>query len=333
MIETQGAPDAQAVEQVLVLTEAVTRELQHQVERGRVLSVTSPAPLLPSRSTQTKRFEAWMNLPRERAARNLRGALESNGFRVAAFAPALRLLENIPEPIDPTKTAMPGIEILVERHVERDETGLSVLVSFSPRDVVALEEVADLLAARLDVPPGISLRTTGRPLMEAELQRMARRELVSFVGIVVIALGVLIGLRERRLGSTLAQLFVPVASVIAVLGVAGLFGIALTPVSLVVLPLTVGIGLDDCLFLVERYRETSNVEEAVARGGRALSVTTATTMAGFGVLAFSRYPALSGLGSLAALSIAICFLATLCLLPVVLSPGRLRKQGSDGGPG
>ena len=53
---------------------------------------------------------------------------------------------------------MPGIEILVERHVERDETGLSVLVSFSPRDVVALEEVADLLAARLDVPPGISLR-------------------------------------------------------------------------------------------------------------------------------------------------------------------------------
>ena len=51
---------------------------------------------------------------------------------------------------------------------------------------------------------------------------MARRELVSFVGIVVIALGVLIGLRERRLGSTLAQLFVPVASVIAVLGVSGL---------------------------------------------------------------------------------------------------------------
>ena len=162
--------------------------------------------------------------------------------------------------------------------------------------------------------------------MEAELARTARREILAFVGLVLLSLAIVVGVRERRAGPIFALLTIPTGAVMAVLGIAGILGMPLTPVSLVVLPLVIGIGLDDCLFLVERYRETGDVFEAVARGGRALSITTATTVTGFGALAFSQYPALEGLGTLAVIGLLVCFAATILWLPALLVPHGLRRS-------
>lgn len=326
LVETDRVGDPAAVDGVLRVAEAVTAELANEERTGRVESVTSLSSLLPSNTTQQERLGAWAKLPREEAADALEQALAREGFRVEPFSGALEALRGAPEPTDPTVETLPGLEILVERQLKRDDESVSVLVSFTPRDAAALEEVAAALLDDVVPPPDVSLRVTGRPLMEAELGRTARRELLGFLAFVVACTAAFLFARERRIVPTLALLAIPVASVLGVLGLAGALGIPLTPVSVVVLPLTVGIGLDDCLYLVERYRETGDVEEAVARGGRALSITTATTVVGFGALALSRYPALSGLGSLAALSLVICLVTTIVLLPALLSPAWLRAR-------
>lgn len=326
LIETSRVQDAAAREGVLRTAERVTARLRTEEASGRVLSVTSLSSLLPSFETQRRRLDAWTALPREAAADRLARALEREGFRPEPFAPGLRMLRAVPAPIDATEHALPGLEILVERQLERDDQALSLLVSFTPRDAAALEEVATVLVEDVPPPPGVTLRVTGRPRMEAELGRTARREVVGFVLFVVVCTTLLLFARERKVGPTLALLSIPIVSVVGVVGLAAALGIPLTPVSVVVLPLTIGIGLDDCLYLVERYRETGDVGEAVARGGRALSITTATTIAGFGALALSHYPALSGLGALAAASLAICLVTTIGLLPALLSPQWLRRE-------
>lgn len=326
LIETERVSDPAASEAVLRTAEEITERLRAEQESGAVRSVTSPSPLLPSRRTQEARLAAWADLPREAAAGRLLASLDALGFRTEPFAGAVRALRTVPSPTDSTRASLPGLGMLVERQLERDDRALSLLVSFTPRDLESLEEVAARLAAEVEPVEDVSVVVTGRPLMEAELGRRARTELVAFLGIVVVFIAVLIGLRERRLAPTVALLAVPIGSVLGVVGIAAAVGVPLTPVSVVVLPLTVGIGLDDCLYLVERYRETGDVSEAVARGGRALSITTATTIVGFGALALSRYPALSGLGTLAALSLATCFAATIVLLPALLSPTWLRRH-------
>jgi len=325
LVETPAPVGEEQVEAVLRTVEGVTRRLEAERVSGTALSVTSPAVLLPSRATQEERLAAWAALPREAAAEHLENALAQAGFRLEAFVTATASLRRLPAPVDATQAALPGLEILLDRHLRRDTQGLSILVSFSPRDAEALEEVADRLAA-VPRPDGVSVVVTGRPLMERALAHVARREMIGFLAAVLIGTLLLIGARERRVRPTIGLVAIPAASTVLVLGLSGAVGIPLNPVTVAILPLTIGLGMEGCLFLVERYRETGDVAEAVATGGRVMTITSATTITGFGVLALSRYPALSSLGLMAAMSLTICFFVTVLLLPALVSPSWLRRE-------
>jgi predicted RND superfamily exporter protein len=177
--------------------------------------------------------------------------------------------------------------------------------------------VAATLPGEVEPPETVDLRVTGRPLMEGELHRAMYRELFEFNALVLLGSALILIVRER-LRSVIAILAVPLASVLLLVGLAGVLGLSFDPVNLIVLPLMIGIGVDNCLFLAERKRELGDTAAAVAQSGRALAIVTATTVVGFGALAVSRYPALSGLGTMAALGLTLCFLATFVFTPVLL---------------
>jgi predicted RND superfamily exporter protein len=192
-----------------------------------------------------------------------------------------------------------------------------VLVPFRSRDVEVLAQLADALPGEVDAGD-VRVTVTGRPLMERELHATMQREMLWFLVAVVAGNALLIWLRVRDLRVTGAILGVPIAVVVLLLALLGTTGQAIDPVNLIVFPLTIGLGVDNCVYLAERCRELGSVRDAVASTGRALAITTATTAVGFGVLSLSRYPALSGLGWLAATSIVLCFVVTALLLPVAL---------------
>jgi hypothetical protein len=160
-----------------------------------------------------------------------------------------------------------------------------------------------------------------------------REEMVWFLVAVLIGNAALIWLRVRSAGVTLALLAVPGVVIVLLLALLGGTGATIDAVNLIVFPLTVGLGVDNCVYLAERCREAGSIREAVAGTGRALAITTGTTAVGFGVLALSRYPALANLGWLAGASMLACFVATMLLLPILL-PRRVtegRKAGRSTG--
>jgi predicted RND superfamily exporter protein len=99
-------------------------------------------------------------------------------------------------------------------------------------------------------------------------------------------------------------------------------GIALDPVNLIVLPLIIGIGVDDAVYLYAGVRQGLAVDEAMLETGRALVMTTYTEVVGFGCLALSRSPALATMGLLAAIGLLLCLAATLLVLPAALALAR-----------
>ncbi|MEO2167684.1 MAG: MMPL family transporter [bacterium] len=312
-------------EKLLRAVEAVTARLEELAASGEVLSITSPAVLLPSLATQEERIEAWRALPRKQAADALAAALVEGGFRLPPFRAALDALASVPQSLPALEHTLPGTESILEHHVRRDAAGTAVLVSFTPRDVGALATVADLLANDLPLPQGVELRVAGRPLLERELRMALGEEVAFFLIAVLLTTLLLLAWRERELRVVLALLALPVVSVLTTLGASGWLGIPFTPVNVIVLPLVAGIALDDGLFLVARLREEGAIVPAMAKGGRALGITTATTMVGFGALSLSHYPALASLGQMAAAGLLGAFLVMLFLLPLLLpdaTPGE-----------
>jgi hypothetical protein len=91
--------------------------------------------------------------------------------------------------------------------------------------------------------------------------------------------------------------------------------------------MTLGIGIDYAIHLTEWYRAARArgtagdlaIREAMAVTGPAVVVDGVAIMLGFGVLMFSQVPANARLGLLVVLSVASCLVATLLLLPALLT--------------
>jgi hypothetical protein len=159
--------------------------------------------------------------------------------------------------------------------------------------------------------------------MEAELSRVLRREIWLFTALGLIANLAIVGTSFRSWRATAAVLLPPTAVLGLVLVGLRALDVALTPITVAVLPLFLGIGVDNCVYLAERHRHGASLGGIGTLGGRAVLMCSLTTIIGFGFLAFSRFPGLAQLGGLAATAIALGLVASLTLLPACLRAFRV----------
>jgi len=118
------------------------------------------------------------------------------------------------------------------------------------------------------------------------------------------------------------------------LGLTSLFGWKINYINGVVIPMVIGIGIDDGIHIIHRYLEESryDIHGSVQYTGRAVAMTSFTTMVGFGSLVTAQYRVLSSMGWIIILGIGSCLLASLFLLPpllvIFLRPDRGEKQSN-----
>jgi len=196
-----------------------------------------------------------------------------------------------------------------------------------------MREIRDYERANL-APHGISLSFAGDVAVSQTLiDAIVGTQIISVVGslagdfLVTAVLGrsVIFGLL-CILPSSLAILLN-----FAVMGWAGIpLGVATSMFS----AMTLGIGVDYAIHLLERYRLSRGdgldlrdaLREAVAVTGSAISVDTLAVCLGFGIMMLSQVPANARLGGLLVLSLVNCFAATILILPAILSLRRSRPS-------
>lgn len=319
-VDAQGIVIARAplADHALEIAERVAAVLEDERKAGRVRSYSTLTALFPSHATAERRLARVRALPFAEAARALRAALAAERFDVTAFEPALaRLTPEAGAAPDVTRQEEGPLAGLVEQHLRarRDETAIATY--FLPAPGVPLAEVAARLERALEPAP---VTVVGRELVEHEFARLLESEVAGFVGIALLLnLGVLLA-AEWSLRRSLALLTPTLVALLVYLGVIGCAGVAIDPINLIVLPLLIGLGVDDCVYLVAHARHGGGLERGVARGIIALSLAVGTTLAGFGSLGLSRFPALGHLGSLAAFGLSLCLLATIVLVPALAWP-------------
>jgi predicted RND superfamily exporter protein len=293
---------------------AVTDRSEQARAAPAITGYQALSTFLPSEATERARRAAFVALPLEAARRTLQAELVRQGYRAAAFADAEHALVPGPEML-PRDLDAPWLAPLATRHLRRSAAGVKLAIMFTPAPDTSLALVRERLRAEVD--PAVVV--TGRPLMQAALAAVIVREVVVFTAATLVLNVAIVLLQLRTLGLALAVMAPTIVIVCALLGGMHLAGIAFTPINLIVLPLTLGIGVDNCVYLAARWREGHDASAAAHLVGRAITLTTLTTMTGFGFLAVSRYPGLAGLGWLAAVAIGLTFVAAIVLLPALLA--------------
>lgn len=134
-----------------------------------------------------------------------------------------------------------------------------------------------------------------------------------------------VGFTFRSLSDLYLTLIVVTVAGIWTFGALGVFGVSLNFLMVAVIPLLLGVGVDDTLHLLHRYEEerckgrngAEAISIAISKTGQALLLTTLTTTAGFAALALAPSPPLRWFGLLAVLAMVSAFVVTIFLVPSI----------------
>lgn len=208
------------------------------------------------------------------------------------------------------------------RYLSRDGERHAVLVH-PAAPIWDREALGELVAALRTVDPDV----TGFPVAYYEITGEIRK---GFGRAAILAAGVVLAVLLLDLRSLRHALLAAVPVGIGVLWMVGLMGAAGIPFNLanvVVVPLILGIGIDNGIHIVHRFRE----EEGLSSLGstvRALTLTGLTSMAGFGALVFASHRGLQSLGWLMVVGLVCCWVAAVVLLPALLALPASEEQST-----
>ncbi len=184
----------------------------------------------------------------------------------------------------------------------------------------------EAVVAGADVPEGITAAVTGNAILLARSADGIARSQPRTVGLAGLAILILVSVafRSFRLGGVaMVPNFVPVVMYFGILGL-GAASLSL-PTSLIG-SVALGIAIDDTAHFLVRYgterRAGLSPEQAARvtglRVGRPIAITTVMLMAGFLVVALSGFATLQQFGILSAVTMGICLLTDLVMLPALL---------------
>ncbi|MGQ4807471.1 hypothetical protein NKDENANG_00823 [Candidatus Entotheonellaceae bacterium PAL068K] len=231
---------------------------------------------------------------------------------MADFAAKLALLQRN---VDPTPIRLADVpDHLRQRFVS--QTGRYLLQIFARDNIWERQPmqafVTQLQAIDADItgPPVIAFHSIRQ--MQRGYTRGGLYALLAMVGVILLLF--------RRLRPTLMALIPVLFGGLWTMACMVLFEMQFNMANLVIFPLFLGIAVDDGIHLVHRMLENPEGAAApLARStGKAIVLTSLTSMVGFGSLMVAGHSGVFSLGLLTTISVGCSLVATLVVLPLVL---------------
>lgn len=125
---------------------------------------------------------------------------------------------------------------------------------------------------------------------------------------------------RRAILDTLIALSAPVIGLLVTFGFLAVLDIPLNPANLIILPLVIGIGVDNGVHVLHDYHSKPfEVYQPSASLVNAITMTTSTSIVGFGSMMISAHRGLYSLGAVLSLGVASCVFLALVVLPAALA--------------
>ena len=310
-------------ERTLRVNDRLAARLARLQRDGAVASYVSLSSLLPARATQEARRARLAGLGLDEMERRLRDALEAEGLRADAFAPAIEALAR-PRPLRVAELP-PGLRPLVDRQLAQVEGETAVATVLYPRRGADSARIgAELAALGME---GVELRITGAAAAGEQMAQLLRRDLLTISLTTLGAVLVLLCVFVRRAWPVVATLLSLLLAGVLFAACLRLLRLELDLYNLMVIPIIIGYGINDHLYLMHRALD-DGLTAGVVETGRPVLAATLTTVAAFAALAFCHVPGLRTLGLTGMLGLGM--LASLVVMPALLGLSPRYRQAPPG---
>jgi predicted RND superfamily exporter protein len=306
-------------ERALERADGWVKEAERLRTRGLLRGYQSSASLFPSLKTQAERRAHLSALGPTRIARELRAALAEIGFDTAPFESFLGQLEHAPPPIRLADAQKSDLDFILRNHVQDTTEGRRVATFLFPQAGAQGLEARDALIGFSHGPAGGVV--TGVPILEEVLRSIVVHDTIRVTVVSVVGIMLLMLVYYRRWRPWVAVML-PLALAWILFGAAlAAFGLPLNLFNLLAVPLVIGYGIDDHVFMVHRHlAHSSEGPAATLRStGRAVVLTSLATVAGFAGLGIARFDGLKLFGISGSLAVAFCLCGALLVLPALLA--------------
>ncbi|MFQ6613238.1 MAG: MMPL family transporter [Fidelibacterota bacterium] len=196
-------------------------------------------------------------------------------------------------------------------------TGDNYLITIFPKGNVWELKFLNRFSDELET---LSPRATGLPPVFRRLMNLiaddGRKSSLLAVVLIFVLLLVDFGTWRRALIAIIPLII----GMVWMVGTMELVGYQLTMLNIMALPLIIGIGIDDGVHIMHRYNVEGRREhrKVFSSTGRAILLTSLTTMIGFGSLKFASYRGMGSMGMALFIGVGTCFLATVIVVPVLM---------------
>ncbi len=205
---------------------------------------------------------------------------------------------------------------VLDRYANRDRTQF-LLTVFPAENIWTDVNFLQRFTSDLD---RVSNKATGMPPVMQELIRVIGNDGKNAALLTVFVVFLLLWLDFRSFKYAIIAMIPLVAGVIWMVGLMHLVSMQLTVVNVMGLPMIIGIGIDYGVHIVHRWHIEGNkkVNQIFASTGKAIFLTSITTMLAFGSLIFSIWRGFGSLGAAMFIGVGACFLSTVIILPGII---------------
>lgn len=254
----------------------------------------------------------------------MEGSVDGSGLQVIAGVWATQMRANLERMTNPEPVTLDEVPESY-RKLFLPKEGEGILLHIVPRGYLYDRQALERFAAQTEeVHPNVV--STEKLILVMNDETMSDGKSAVLLALATIA--VLLLLYFRGPVGLLAMIPLAVGA-LAMLGLMYLFGIKYNYVNMIAVPIILGIGIDDGVHALHRFRAGAGagerrVEHAFRHVGKAILLTSITTMIGFGSVALYEMRGMASFGQVLFLGVGTCFLATVLVLPAVM---RLLGRG------
>ncbi len=178
------------------------------------------------------------------------------------------------------------------------------------------------------------MTVTGTIAMQYAIQEDSMKNLLYIFPIALVFISIVIFLFHRTIKGIIIAFLPPAFALGLTFGVLGLVQPELTFISISVVALLLGLGVDYSIHLMNRFSEEHTIEDKIDRmektlksTGKAIFLSMVTTIIGFSSLMISSMSPMIAFGFACAIGILFCFISSIILVPCLVLVLKFEKNG------